>query len=94
MEYFYMYILRCADGSFYVGHTDNLEKRIAEHHDGIGCRYTTQNRPLELVFSEAFSTRDEAFEAERKIKSWSRKKKEALIAKNWTHISKLSKKKF
>ncbi len=94
MEYFYIYILRCADGTFYVGHTDNLEKRIADHHDGNGCRYTKYNRPLTLVHNEAFQTRDEAFAAERKIKNWSQKKKEAYIAKKWEQLSKFSKKEF
>ena len=94
MEYFYVYILRCADGSFYVGHTDNLEKRIADHHDGNGCHYTARKRPLELIFSDSFATRDEAFMVERKIKGWSQKKKLALAAKNWEQLPELSKKKF
>jgi len=94
MEGFYVYVLRCADGSFYVGHTDNLEKRIADHCDGDGCIYTARRRPVELIFSENFQTRDEAFVVERKIKGWSRKKKEALAAKKLNQLPALSKKKF
>ncbi|OGB83301.1 hypothetical protein A3F66_05575 [candidate division TM6 bacterium RIFCSPHIGHO2_12_FULL_32_22] len=79
MEYFYVYILQCADGSFYTGHTDNLEMRIAQHSEGKIDGYTSQRLPIKCVFSERFSTRDEAFAAERKIKGWCRRKKMLLI---------------
>jgi len=94
MLYFFVYILKCSDGSYYVGHTDNLEKRISEHNEKRYCCYTAMRLPTTLVFSQEFNTRDEAFAAERKLKGWSRKKKEALIEKSWGDLSKFSKKIF
>ena len=78
---FWLYILRCNDGSYYVGHADDLEARLAQHHEGLipGC-YTQLKRPLELVFSEAMPSRVEALAAEMQIKRWTRAKKEALIS--------------
>ena len=61
---FWLYILRCADGSYYIGHTENLEKRFAEHNLGAVSSYTRKRRPLTLVFSEQFSTREEALTRE------------------------------
>jgi predicted GIY-YIG superfamily endonuclease len=89
MKYFYMYILKCADNSFYVGHTDDLEKRMSEHHTKRYSGYTSTRMPVELVYSECFPTRCEALAAEQKIKKWSRKKKMALIQKDWALISEL-----
>jgi len=88
---FWVYILKCDDDSYYTGHTDNLEKRIAEHQSGEmpGC-YTQQRRPVTLVFSQSCVTREEALAAERQIKGWSRAKKVAMIAGNWTEVSSLS----
>jgi tRNA/rRNA methyltransferase len=77
---FFAYILRCADGSYYTGSTDELEKRIAEHQNGEGCTWTRKRLPVEFVWRQEFSTREEAKEAEYQIKGWSRAKKEALIA--------------
>lgn len=84
---FWVYILRCADGSYYTGHTDNLEARIAQHHSGEvpGC-YTHERRPLELAMAQDFPTREEALSSEQQIKRWSRAKKEALIAKDWERL--------
>ncbi|MCK6553085.1 GIY-YIG nuclease family protein [Candidatus Binatia bacterium] len=87
---FWVYLLRCADGSFYVGHTDNLEQRMEQHRSGELGGYTSTRRPVDLVYSEEFSTRDEAFAAERQIKGWSRKKKEALIRGDWEEIKRLA----
>ena len=88
---FGVYILRCADGSYYTGHTDNLEKRIAEHDSGaIAGSYTFRRRPVQLAFSQEFSSRKEALEAERQIKGWTRMKKEALIRGDWAEISRLA----
>jgi predicted GIY-YIG superfamily endonuclease len=81
------YILRCADGSYYTGHSDNLEVRLAQHHAGEGCDWTRRRRPVELVWSEQFATRVEALEAEQRIKPWSRAKKEALIRGDWGQLS-------
>jgi len=93
MEHFFVYMLLCSDGSYYIGHTDNLEKRIADHTNGQGCAYTSKRLPIRLVFVEQCSTRDEAFALERKIKGWSHKKKAALIKQDWQEISRLAKKK-
>ena len=83
MQPFYLYILKCSDNSYYLGHTDNLEKRIYEHNQGIGGIYTSCRLPVQLVYHELFSSRDEAFQAERKLKKWTRLKKEILIYKGW-----------
>ncbi|MFH1644539.1 MAG: GIY-YIG nuclease family protein [bacterium] len=80
---FYVYMLRCADGSFYIGHTDNLENRRYEHQMKKYNGYTSTRLPIQLVFHEAFPTRDEAFAAERKLKGWMRKKKIILIKYGW-----------
>jgi predicted GIY-YIG superfamily endonuclease len=77
---FWVYILRCSDGSYYTGHTKCLELRIAQHQKGgIENCYTASRLPERLVFCEEFPSRNEAFEAERQIKDWSRKKKEAMM---------------
>src|SRR3989442_1676337 len=87
---FHVYILRCADGSYYVGHTDNLEKRISEHHRGEIPGYTHTRRPVALVFAHELQTRVEALERERQLKGWSRAKKEALIKANWHRLQRLT----
>jgi len=80
---FWVYILRCADASYYVGHTDNLDVRVAQHQSGEAEGYTKNRRPVRLVYWESFTTREEAFAVERQLKGWSRRKKEALIAGDW-----------
>jgi putative endonuclease len=87
---FWVYILRCADGSYYTGHTDDLEARVAKHQSGEMEGYTTTRLPLTLVFSEDFPTRAEALERERQIKGWSRCKKEALIRRDWEAVVRLA----
>ena len=87
---FYAYMLRCRDGSYYTGHTEDMEVRLAQHHRGTFPGYTHKRRPVELVWCEAFETRYEALAAERQIKGWSRAKKEALIAGDWARISELA----
>ena len=87
---FCVYILRCVDGSYYVGHTDQLEARIAAHQGGAVAGYTSGRRPVVLRFAEEFDTRDTAFARERQLKGWSRKKKEALIAADWERLKLLS----
>jgi predicted GIY-YIG superfamily endonuclease len=84
---FWAYILRCADGKIYTGHTDNLDRRIGEHQTGGHCDFTSRRLPVECVWSEAFPSRIEALEAERIVSGWSRGKKEALIAGDWSMIS-------
>lgn len=83
-------MLSCADGSFYVGHTDNLDHRIAQHRSGLIAGYTQKRRPVVVVWSDAFQTRIEALEAERRIKGWSRAKKAALIRGDWGALSVLA----
>ncbi len=87
---FWVYILRCADGTYYTGHTDNLEQRIAQHHNGELGGYTATRKPLELVFSQPCATREEALAAERQVKGWSRKKKEAMMRGDWAEVSRLA----
>lgn len=88
---FWVYMLQCADDSYYVGHTENLELRVAQHQSGELSGYTSNRRPVECVFSEEFPTRVEALTLESQIKGWSRAKKQALIKGDWDRISALSK---
>jgi len=83
-------MLECADRSYYVGHTDDLGKRIAEHESGELRGYTSTRLPVRLVFAQEFASREEAFAAELQIKGWSRKKKQALISGDWAEISRLA----
>lgn len=87
---FWVYILRCADGSYYAGHTDNLEIRINQHQAGECAGYTLTRRPLKLVWYQECTTREEALSAERQIKGWSRKKKEAMMRGDWVEVSRLA----
>ena len=91
---FYAYMLRCSDGSYYVGHTDNLDARIGAHHSGLLPGYTQKRRPVQSVWHQEFPERDQAFAAERQIKGWSRPKKEALIGGDWEAVQLLSRKLF
>ncbi|MHB1219837.1 MAG: GIY-YIG nuclease family protein [Alphaproteobacteria bacterium] len=76
----YVYILRCRDGSYYVGSTrDALERRVGEHNAGAFGGYTASRRPVVLVFSQPFDRITDAIAAEQRLKGWSRAKKEALI---------------
>ena len=87
-----LYMLKCADGSYYVGTARNgLEKRLAEHNSGILGGHTSLRRPVQLVFSQHFERITDAIAAERQIKGWSRAKKEALTAGDWNRISVLAK---
>ena len=76
---YHIYILRCFDGSFYTGVTNDLERRVEEHNAGVGGKYTLRRRPVQLVFSEQFMSVEEAIRAEKRIKGWSHGKKEALV---------------
>jgi putative endonuclease len=87
----WIYILRCADGSYYTGITrSDLEKRISEHQAGTFGGFTETRTPVELVYSEYFERITDAIAAERKIKGWSRAKKEALISGNFERLVSLS----
>ena len=75
----YVYILRCGDGTFYTGWTNDPEKRTAAHNDGKGGRYTRSRRPVELIYSERVSSKNEALRREREIKKMTRAAKKKLI---------------
>lgn len=90
MQPFFVYILECSDGSYYVGHTDDLQARIAEHEDGSVDGYTARRRPIKLVYSCELPSRDAAFARERQLKGWSRGKKEALIRGDWELLHRLA----
>jgi putative endonuclease len=86
-------MLRCVDGSFYVGSAtgDDLTRRVAEHQSGFYDGYTSTRRPVSLVWSEHFTRITDAIAVERQIKGWTRAKKEALIKGDWSAIQQLSK---
>ncbi|HEY0224136.1 MAG TPA: GIY-YIG nuclease family protein [Pseudolabrys sp.] len=87
----WLYILRCADGMYYTGTTRaDLERRVAEHQSGHFPGFTSTRRPIELVYSEYFDQIVDAIASERRVKGWSRAKKEALMSGNFQLISKLS----
>lgn len=83
----YTYILRCADGTYYCGWTNNLDRRLKAHNEGKGAKYTRSRRQVALVYYEAFSTKEEAMRREYEIKQLPRKKKEELIFKQQTDTS-------
>lgn len=78
----YVYILRCADNTLYTGWTNNLEKRINNHNNGTGAKYTKARTPVELVYFEEYETKSEALKREYAIKQLSRKNKLELISSN------------
>ena len=72
---FWVYMLRCSDGSYYVGHTDDIEKRVTEHQTGAGCGYTATRQPIRVVFTEEFPSREEAIAAERQLRAGADRKR-------------------
>ena len=88
---FWTYILLCADGLYYTGHTDNLEYRIGQHQSGQIEGFTSSRLPIRLMWSQDFPTRFEALDAEMRIKKWARAKKEALIRGDWEAVSHFAK---
>jgi predicted GIY-YIG superfamily endonuclease len=89
----YVYILQCSDGSYYVGSTFNLEKRLEEHLLGAGSAYTRTRLPVKLLYSEEFSDVGKAYLREKQIQGWSRAKREALMAGDFERLKLLSKSK-
>jgi putative endonuclease len=87
---FWAYMLHCNAGRFYVGHTDDLERRLAQHESGAVRGFTSSYLPVRLVWSQEFPTRYAALTAERQIKGWTRAKKLALIRGDWPEISRLA----
>jgi len=95
IKYLYVYILKCSDGTYYTGVTNNVEKRVIEHNTGNDSEsFTYSRRPVELVYCELFSDYNLAIQWEKRIKKWSVKKKEALINGNFDLLNSLSKKDF
>jgi len=90
---FCVYILKCADDTFYTGITIDLEKRINEHNYQKYEGYTSKRLPVKLVYSQKFFDFDEAMRAEKRIKKWSHSKKQALINGDFEKLKELSKKK-
>jgi predicted GIY-YIG superfamily endonuclease len=88
---FFVYILRCSDRSFYVGHSKDVEERVAAHNDGQGAVWTSCRRPLRLVYRETLATEAAAVKRERQIKRWTHAKKEALVDGDLTRLKELSK---
>ena len=89
MRPFHVYILRCADGSYYTGHTDDMVLRMQQHDNGdVG--YTALRKPVELLWQGEFDTREGALAFELQIKGWSRAKKEALMAGDWGRVQALA----
>ncbi len=75
----YLYILECSNGLYYVGSTTDMGKRFKEHLEGLGANFTRKHFPVKLVYVEEFDRVEDAFQREKQIQGWSRKKKEALI---------------
>jgi putative endonuclease len=87
----WVYILRCRDGSYYIGSTSrDLDTRVGEHNEGTGGDYTRRRRPVELRWSEYFDSMVDAFFLERRLKGWSRAKKEAFMAGDYTRLKTLA----
>ena len=86
---FWVYVLKCADGSYYTGHTDNIETRLSQHQLGQSA-YTSTRLPVAIIYSDMFYDRDTAFRAERRIKAWSRAKKEAMFLGDWQEVGRLA----
>lgn len=75
----YVYIVECCDGSYYTGYTTDIDRRIEEHNEGEGAKYTRGRRPVQLVYAEAFNTSSEALQREHAIKQLRRSRKERLV---------------
>jgi predicted GIY-YIG superfamily endonuclease len=90
MRDFWVYMLRCSDGHYYVGHTDDIDRRLSQHHQGSYDGYSAARLPVELIWSDRFPDRTQAFAFERRLKSWSRAKKEAFVAGRWDDLKHLA----
>ncbi len=91
MKFYFVYILLCNDNSLYVGITSDIERRVIEHNEGkYPDAFTHSRRPVTLVFCQDFTEPNQAIEYEKKIKKWSRAKKQALIDDNFNKLQELS----
>ena len=89
---YFVYILECADKLYYTGVTNDLERRLQEHNEGINpTSFTYKRRPVTLKYYQRFSDIRQAIEWEKQLKGWSRKKKEALFKEDWKEIIRLAK---
>lgn len=94
MQDFFVYILHCNDGSYYIGHTDNIEARISAHEQRHFPRcYTASRLPVKVVFVQEFASRGEALAAERQMKMWSRIKKKAFVDGDYTLLKYIARRK-
>ena len=87
---YYVYILQCCDGSYYVGLTEDVSARFELHNSGNGPSYTANRRPVQLAYQESWVTLEEAVRREKQLKGWTRAKKEALISHNLKKLSQLA----
>jgi predicted GIY-YIG superfamily endonuclease len=85
----FVYILRCSNGSLYVGETNDIRQRVTDHNGGRGSAHTKRYRPVELVYAEEHPDRNNCLKRERQLKGWTKAKKEALIARDLTVLRKL-----
>jgi putative endonuclease len=90
----WMYILKCSDGSYYVGSTKNLDLRFSQHQNGKGSKYTSGRLPVELIYYEEYERVADAFYREKQVQGWTRRKREALINGNPELLPGLAKKVF
>lgn len=86
-----MYILECADGSYYTGSTWDLDRRLREHQNGEGANHTKKHLPVKLIYYEEYARVEDAFQREKQVQGWSRRKKEALMAGNREKLIEFSK---
>ena len=87
----YVYILTCSDGSYYIGHTNDIEQRVERHNQGRGSSWTAKRLPVTLAYFEEFVTKEEAVRRETQLKKWSHSKKKALIEQDFQALRLLSK---
>lgn len=88
---YYVYMLLCSDGTYYVGVTNDVERRFAEHRDAVDPRaYTSSRLPVELVYVEEFQWVQDAIAWEKQLKKWGRQKKRALVEGNWSKVQELA----
>ena len=91
MNSYYVYIVKCSDNSYYTGITNDIDRRINEHNDGLNPEcYTYKRRPVTLLFYHEFGEVEQAILFEKQVKGWSRKKKEAIINNQWEFLPELS----
>ena len=90
--HYWVYIVKCNDGKYYTGVTNDLDRRLKEHNEGINPKcYTYERRPVILMYEEHFHDINQAIAWEKQLKGWSRKKKEALFTEDWDELKRLSK---